>query len=304
MRHFFIIATLLTCSISTAQKLQPTDALWQQVAAKNKAVAEAFIEGDANKMAGNYIETATLMPEHSTTRNGSNGIRQYFTDWLGQVKVNSYTKTIYEITNLDGYALEIGTFTQNFTLTGHKPYEYKGKYMVLWRTSNKLETSPFIAAEIWGANDYVNDADFPDIKDGPKPVGVPSKNKKLEEEIMGRNQLIAKLVTERKGAEHATLFLPDAIYMTYYTPMLVGIEPITNYFTGHEKPGTLKIDAIAITTDGITETKGGLIIEFGSYKVDWSDGDTKGTVTGKSINVWKRGKNKTLMLYRQMVNHD
>lgn len=34
-------------------------------------------------------------------------------------------------------------------------------------------------------------------------------------EVRGRNEIIGRLVTERKGNEHADIFLPDTIYMTY-----------------------------------------------------------------------------------------
>jgi ketosteroid isomerase-like protein len=299
-----IYIIMLACSAaSTAQALlKPSDDIWKQIVERNALISGAFIEGDAEKIAENYMKNALMMPEHSTSRRGTEAITEYYASWLKAAKLNSFTKTIYEVQNLKDYALEIGTFTQNFTLQGGKPFEYKGKYMVLWRISTNMDTC-WIEAEIWGANDYINDADFPAIKDTAIPEDEPDYNPVLTDEVKLRNGIIAKLVTERKGGEHAALFMPDAIYMTYYTPMLIG-EEIKLYFVEHEKPGTLKIESIQINTNGVNETEGGLIIEYGSYKVDWSDGDAKGTVTGKSINVWKRDANGTLMMYRQMVNHN
>jgi ketosteroid isomerase-like protein len=274
------------------------------VAANRGAIAKAFIAGKTKELQSQYMQWAVMMPEHSTTRKGKTNIKKYYTEWLSQAKMNSYSKTIVEVQDFDGWALEIGTFTQNFTLTGGQPFEYNGKYMVFWRTSAKLETSPFIAAEIWGANDYINDTDFPVINDSPAPHWDSIANEKLKNEVVSRNRVIGRLVTERKGADHAALFMPDGIYMTYYTPILVGMDKIKPYFTEHEKPGTLKIEALELATNDLYTTTAGPVIEFGSYRVDWSDGDAKGTVTGKSINVWKRDATGTLMMYRQMVNHD
>jgi ketosteroid isomerase-like protein len=298
------IFLLFFCIGLHAQQLTPKDALWKQIEAKNTALAKAFIAGDTNGLQSQYMQWAVMMPEHSTIRKGETSIKKYYTEWLSQAKMNSYSKTIIEVQDLDGWALEIGTFVQNFTLTGAQPFEYKGKYMVFWRTSAKLETSPFIAAEIWGANDYINDANFPVINDSPAPRWESITNEELKYEVISRNQHIGRLVIERKGAEHAALFMPDAIYMTYYNPMLVGIDSIKPYFTEHEKPGTLKIETLELTTNDLYNTAAGPVIEFGSYKVDWTDGDAKGSVTGKSINVWKRDATGMLMMYRQMVNHD
>lgn len=303
MKLSFILMLFFSISLS-AQTLTSKDALWQQIEAKNTAIAKAFIAGDTKALQSQYMQWAVIMPEHTTTRKGETLIRQYYTEWLASAKMDSYSKTIYEIQDFDGWALEIGTFVQKFTLKSGQTHNYDGKYMVLWRISDKLETSPFIAAEIWGANNYINDADFPVITDSPKTHWEAITNETLKNEVISRNQVIAQLVKQRKGAEHAKLFMPDAIYMTYYTPMLVGIDKITAYFTEHEKPGTLKIDTLELNTNDCYSMGGDVIVEFGSYKVDWSDGDAKGTVMGKSINVWKRNGAGTLMLYRQMVNHD
>lgn len=303
MKPLFILLLIFSISLS-AQTLTSKNALWQQIEAKNTAIAKAFITGDTKALQSQYMQWAVIMPEHTTTRKGETLIRQYYTEWLAGAKMDSYSKTIYEIQDFDGWALEIGTFVQKFTLKSGQTHNYDGKYMVLWRISDKLETSPFIAAEIWGANNYINDADFPVITDSPKTYWEAITNETLKNEVISRNQVIAQLVKERKGAEHAMLFMQDAIYMTYYTPMLVGIDKIAAYFTEHEKPGTLKIDTLELNTNNCYSMGGNVIIEFGSYKVDWSDGDAKGTVMGKSINVWKRDAAGTLMLYRQMVNHD
>lgn len=99
------------------------------------------------------------------------------------------------------------------------------------------------------------------------------------------------------------MFMPDAMYLTYYTPILSGEKEITDYFTEHEKPGTLRIEQISIETSNIIFAREA-IVEFGFYNVDWRDGESSGNVKGKSINVWKKNNDGELLLFRQMVNHD
>ena len=305
MKKLILLLALTTGLLANAQQLKPAAALWKHIEAKNDLFARAFVSGDMVIITGAYTQQAVLMPEHNSMRYYPDAIKDFYKQWLDAVTVKSFKKNIYEVEDLGGYALEIGTFTQNFTLKEGKPYDYTGKYMVLWQTGNNLNNPPLIAAEIWGANAPFDNAALPKIAGTHTPPenNKPALNKKLEAEVKSRNKIIGRLVTERKGGEHARFFLPDAIYMTYYTPMLVGSSNITPYFVEHEKPGTLKIDALAINTGTVIETKKA-VIEFGFYRVDWSDGAAKGTVTGKSINVWKRDKTGTLMLYRQMVNHD
>jgi hypothetical protein len=126
----------------------------------------------------------------------------------------------------------------------------------------------------------------------------------MAREIGGRNAPIGRLVSERKGDGHANLFLPDAIYMTYYTPMLAGIGNIRPYFVEHEQPGGVTIQSLELNAANIYPMADGkMLLEQGFYKVAWRAGGDGGTVTGKSLNLWKRDTAGTPMLYREAVNH-
>ncbi len=256
-------------------------------------------------MMKNYRDGALLFPEHSMLRKSTAAIQDYYSQWLTEAKVNSYSKTILEIQDFNGYALEIGTFAENFTKKDAHPYAYTGKYLVVWRTGSRNGSELYIASEIWGANAAFDDSSLPQINDKGLTITkeVPF-DKALEKEVRQRNALIKQLVTDRKGEEHSLLFLPDAMYMTYYTPILSGIEAIRPYFIEHEKPGDVVINSVNLDTYNVFETPGDIIIEYGFYTVGYSYKSDKGTVSGKSINIWKRNKSGQLMLYRQAVNHD
>lgn len=290
---------------AAAQQLTPAHPVWKAIEGKNKIMAEAYTSENLPAMKKLYMDSATLMPEHSKMRHGVDAITDFYKQWFDAVTVEEYQRSVFEVIDMDGYALEIGVFTQTYTLNSGQPYEYSGKYMVVWRTSPKLDTAPFITAELYGANATFDDAMLPQIDDtGITAIRQSAFDKELAEEVGGRNAVIGRLVTERKGAEHATLFMDDAIYMTYYTPMLIGKKQITNYFTEHEKPGQVTIDKLSLNTADVFETAGDPVIEYGYYSVDFTSGDYKGNVQGKSINVWKRNEDGTLMLFRQAVNHD
>ena len=65
------------------------------------------------------------------------------------------------------------------------------------------------------------------------------------------------------------------------------------------------IESLMLSTGNITPMDDGkLQLEQGFYRVGWRAGSDSGTVAGKSLNLWKRDQDGTLMLYRQAVNHD
>ena len=163
-----------------------------------------------------------------------------------------------------------------------------------------------LVSEIWGADTAVDKSNFSFIEQQASIMPSVKISKDVSDEIRKRNELIAKLVKKREGEKHATeLFTKDAIYMTYDTPMLIGMENIKPYFTEHEKPNDVSIDFVQIKASTMINLLN-FVVEYGYYYVDvsWDNKKTKATVTGKSTNLWKKDEKGVWMLYRQMVNHD
>lgn len=300
MIKFNFIFFLLTFSLF-AQENKTDSTIRKQIEEYNSSFATAFTDGNINDLTEVYTNLSILMPEHSRQRTGKDFIADFYKQWLSQSRITSYKKSILEIQDFGNYILEIGNFTEVLDYKDYKPFEYTGKYMVLWKKDSKSMT---IAAEIWGSDTYLEDRFIPQIDDSMiLPTEEYFSSDKLTKEVKAGNSKIKELVHKRLGEEHAKMFMPDAMYLTYYTPILSGKNEITAYFKEHEKPGSLVIEKISIQTSGIIDAKKA-IIEFGFYSVDWRDGDSNGNVKGKSINVWKRNDKGELMLFRQMVNHD
>jgi ketosteroid isomerase-like protein len=174
---------------------------------------------------------------------------------------------------------------------------------VVWDTAG---ATPRVLAEIWGADAAFDAAALPEIADAvPLELATAGNDPQVGAQLDARNSLIRSLVMQRKGAEHAALFLADAVYLPYYAPLRVGREAIHDYFVEHERPGPVSIDALELRSGRIHPLGGGrLQLEEGFYRVSWRAGSDSGTVEGKSLNVWKRGDDGSWMLYRQAVNHD
>lgn len=276
--------------------------LLQKIESINTSISDAFNQESTEKIVSWYAPEAICMPEYHLTITGTTDISKYYNQWFEKSVNKGFQKKAFTVERLGNYILETGNFTSQFSITDTGFTKYDGKYIRCW-TVEKNKPSKIIM-EIWGSSSYADRSVFPQIlvsETTPKPMQ--STENPFLEIVKKRNSLIAQLVKERKGAEHAKLFTSQAIYMPYYLPMQIGKDAITAYFTEHEKPGDVSIDAISINTGSLLNA-GFHIIEFGYYNVSWRAGKDSGTVTGKSINVWKKETSGEWMLSRQMVNHD
>lgn len=274
----------------------------QRLRAAQAQLREGWLAEDPAALEALYVDDAMLMPEHSVARRGREAIADYYRRWFAAVDVASYRRTPREVLPFGDSAIEIGHYQQGFGRDGAAPYSYDGKYMTLWDLRGE---QPRIVSELWGADAPFERAALPEIAAATSPIANTFTNDAaVLAEVTQRNALIGKLVTERRGGEHAELFFPDAIYLTYYTPMLVGMDEIRPYFVEHEKPGTVAIDALALRSGHLHVLAPDTVLEEGFYRVGWRAGTDAGVVEGKSLNLWKRDGDGEFKLYRQAVNHD
>lgn len=271
----------------------------------NNELADAFVNKNIDVVMQYYDDKEpTCMPEFHKALYTKNGIQYYYQQWFDKVKINTYKRAVFEVQLVKNYLIEIGTFANNFTKPDSSSFNYEGKYMNVWKIEKNGNLT--LVSEIWGADTAVDKSNFSFIEQQASIMPTVKISKDVSDEIRKRNELIAKLVKKREGEKHATeLFTKDAIYMTYDTPMLIGMENIKPYFTEHEKPNGVSIDFVQIKASTMINLVN-FVVEYGYYYVDvsWDNKKTKATVTGKSTNLWKKDEKGVWMLYRQMVNHD
>ncbi|RYZ88621.1 MAG: nuclear transport factor 2 family protein [Proteobacteria bacterium] len=266
---------------------------------------QAFMAKDADKFMRYFQDSAIGMPEYHSTVYGKENLHQYYQQWFDSTQTLNFNRTIYEIQPAGNNLVVIGRFSHRFKKADSSIVDYAGKYMNVWAIGP--HDSLYLKAEIWGSEHPINGSllSFASRSSSgamPAKVTVPA----VEEEVKSRNQQIADYVKNRQGTLHATeMFMRDAIYLTYDTTMLVGMENIEAYFAEHEKPGAISIDSISLRASHIIPIDS-LVFEYAYYFVAVSWDNHKGgiNVKGKSINLWKRNSDGKLMLWRQMVNHD
>ena len=307
-KRYLLIAIFLlffTKSFSQEKTIKNAEFYIEKLNAINNELADAFVNKNIDVVMKYYDnKEPTCMPEFHKALYTKKGIQYYYQQWFDKAKINTYKRTVFEVQLVKNYLIEIGTFTNNFTKPDGSSLNYKGKYMNVWKIEKNGNLT--LVSEIWGADTAVDKSNFSFIEQQASIMPSVKISKDVSDEIRKRNELIAKLVKKREGEKHATeLFTKDAIYMTYDTPMLIGMDNIKPYFTEHEKPNDLSIDFVQIKASTMINLLN-FVVEYGYYYVDvsWDNKKTKATVTGKSTNLWKKDEKGVWMLYRQMVNHD
>ena len=265
----------------------------------------AFIAKDSKTYLQSYADSVIAMPEYHTPIYGKQYLGQYYRQWFDSTSSTQLTRDIYEVQRIGDYIVDIGRFTHDFKKADSSLAHYQGKYMNVWAIG--AGDSIFLVSEIWGSESPINSSMLSFAAQSP-PGSLPglSIDPAIEKEVNTRNQQIATYVKNRQGTLHATeMFLPDAIYLTYDTTMLVGMNNIEPYFTEHEKPGPVSIDSISLLASRMIPVDS-FVLEYGYYFVAVSWDNHKGgiNVKGKSTNLWKRNNEGKLMMWRQMVNHD
>lgn len=299
MKKFGTVLLLVAGGL-TAQEPGSIAQVESRVRAINAESSKAFSDEDAAKLTAHLGDDAVFMPEFCPTLYGKAAVADYLRKWFNATNANSLERTIYEILRIGEYIQESGTFAIGFSKTGSLGFTYKGKYLRVWKTAANGKL--LVVSEIQGATANLDRSKLPALGIAPNEAPAFSASSKTENDVLSRNQNIARMVQNRKGADHAKIFATDAIYMPYFMPMLVGIDAVTAYFIEHEGPGVM-IDSIQIKT-GRMLLSANFVIENGLYRVNWRAGENKGLVTGKSINIWKRETDGELRIFRQMVNHD
>lgn len=295
------IQLLIVLWLPAILQTQAQASYMQRLQIVHKQIATAYLHHDLAALLRIYAINAVSMPEFHPAIFGKKAIAAYLGQWMDSARVDSYSRHTYDITKAGDYLVETGTFSNKFLLR-KIAVDYEGKYIDIWRikSDRRLE----LVSEITGSTQNIDRSDLPlsafqilDTAILPKPaVNATSLA------IQSLNEQVASLVVHGKGREFAKYYTDDAIYMPYYSPLLVGKAALDAWYRQHENPNT-KISATHIGATCLIDA-GTYVLEDAYYKVDWPGGDPRTSVTGKNITVWKRGPGGHLLVFRQMTVND
>jgi ketosteroid isomerase-like protein len=200
------------------------------------------------------------------------------------------------------HLLELGTFSFHYTSIKNPKGEYKGNYMVLWKSDNDGKLS--IISETFGADTYIEPEVVPyaDVRvEETNFIAIDNVNKKLIAEVEEFDAVVLKAVANGDGNARADGFTKDAILLPNFDSILVGMETIRPKML---KTYTPNMSYIVKHYYNRIYDLGDYVFVAGQYKGGWGDSTQGGRFEGNMSNLLKRTKNGKLLMHRQAGNRD
>jgi ketosteroid isomerase-like protein len=108
--------------------------------------------------------------------------------------------------------------------------------------------------------------------------------------------------TEHDANVSSRFFTDDALFIYSANPIYRGRQALDAFFVQHmrEMPVFEQLDC---RTDRIDD-QGAYVIEYASHIAHWRNGESSGVNTGKNLRIWRREKDGSLKMFRQMAMYD
>jgi ketosteroid isomerase-like protein len=305
LKTVFCLTLLFLVDISLFGQLKSSDNYKSKIKVINNQLSQAFIDKKVEMILNYFDKDAICMPEFQTSMKGTEAIKEYYSGILNKRQTTSFAKTILEIIQLKNNIVEIGTFTTSYQSIEGQNTTLNGKYINIW--TPQQNGSLKLKAESFG---YLHRIDNPTshlVKiskaNSTYKFPEPSKgNNDLAFQLKALNTLMEKSVQTRDGNLRADFFSEDAIFMPFADSSKVGMKSIRTHLIDYNSY-PVKIDTISIYNEYFEDCND-YVIEFPRFYVKWHTSDNSGLGSGKGIRIWKREKNCSLKLYRELGNHD
>lgn len=289
----FLLFTPKAFSTSTENKTS------KRIKEQSQKLANALESESLESALVLFDDEATLLPEYHKSLWGKSKINQYYTQFFEKTTTTKFTREAFEVLSLDEYFVELGIFEHFYKTPNGDDFEYSGKYITYWKLEN--DKAPKIMSHIWGASSFfeAKNLNFVSVEVSNSRVMTPST--KWERDIEEIRKFAHDAVFAGDSKLQMKTYAEDAIYMTYYDPPFIGKDQIAAYFDAHYNPD-FRMDSLMTKNVKVIDI-GEYALKFGEYYVGWTWEGKPSYIEGKGLSLFKRMKDGTIKIYRQMINH-
>jgi ketosteroid isomerase-like protein len=266
--------------------------------------AQSLQRKEPQLLAAYYAEDVRLMPEFQFTVMGKSNALAYQQAFTDRFDVQQTDRLPLETLDLGTRLAELGTFTTTLTAkrTGRQ-YTLRGKYQHLWE---KQDGKPVLVTEAWNYSHPVEIADQLKFTDVPA-VQVAYQahlpvNSNIRFELAALNRLMEDAFTQHDARIAAQFFTDDGAFIYSANPIYRGRKELDAFFEGHMREVPM-FEQLDCRTDRIDD-QGAYVIEYASHIAHWRNGESSGINTGKNLRIWRREKDGSLKMFRQMAMYD
>jgi hypothetical protein len=232
------------------------------------------------------------MAEYNPLIQAKNNIKIYYDTIFIRENIKEYTRQTVDIVTFTDKIIEIGLFTKIL----ENSEKFRGKYFNVWKLNNEGQLK--LRAESFG---YLHPVENPSTllvpeasKSKPEAINIPL-------ELDAYNALNETNVIDRIPERSANVYTDDAMYLPFADTIKTGKSDLLKHYTAYYQ-NPAKIDSIQVVTYAYDEVENGYIRYAGFY-VDWSVPGFSGNTTGTGISFWRREKDNTLRMHRQIGLH-
>lgn len=300
-----ILVINLTCTSgigAISKNVSENSKDWRtELEAINSTTEQLYITEDADALTNLYARQFTFFPEYKPAIFETKLLNKFFKDWFAGGDVRAYRKKIHTVEQYDDHLLEMGTFSLQCSSIKNPQGEYNGHYMVLWKRNNVGKLS--IVSETFGAASYIEPEVVPYANVMVEKInfsGIDKVNKKLIAEVEAFDAIVLKAVATGDGNARANGFTDDAILLSAFDSIRVGIEAIRPKML---KTYTPSVSFIVKHYYNTIVDLGDYVFVTGQYKGGWGDTTKGGRFEGNMCSLFKRTNGK-LLAYRQSGNRD
>lgn len=273
-----------------------------ELEAINSGIEQLYLTEDVDALTSLYASQFTFFPEYKPAIFEIKTLSKFFKDWFTAGVVKTYKKKIFAVEVYSDHLLEFGTFSFQYSSNKNPQGEYKGNYMVLWRNDNNGKLR--ITSETFGADTYIEPevVPYPDVQvEETNFTAIDNVNKKLIAEVKEFDAVVLKAVANGDGNARAEGFTDDAILLSSFDSIHVGMENIRPKMLKTYTPNASFI--VKHYYNRISDL-GDYVFVVGQYKGGWGDSTKGGRFEGNMSNLLKRAKNGKLFMHRQAGNRD
>ncbi|MEP7006182.1 MAG: alpha/beta hydrolase-fold protein [Sphingomonas bacterium] len=283
----------------------PPTLLRDRVTAAHGRLRDAMIANDPEAQTRLYRADAISMPDYQPALYGTQQIVTYRRAMRERRRVTGYVPVASEVIDLGDTAVEIGTFTITWALTGGKTEEERGKYVHVWAIEPNGNLR--LKADVSGYFRQLPDpaAFYVAMPEGQPPARDPSSaDLRLAETLKARNDRNAQAVQTYDAAAKIADYADDAVIMPFADTNKTGIAEIRPYLTAYTDNGRgATFDSVRVWNVAF-EDHGRYVLEYPKFRVAWHTTDGAGVVKGGGLRLWRRRADGSLDLLRQIGTHD
>ncbi|WP_298545725.1 hypothetical protein [uncultured Aquimarina sp.] len=291
----FMLIVLLGCENSKnnkADKLEELETVEDLLQEYNRRIINAAKMGSFEKIRDLYDHESLLMTDYNPLIVNNNNIKIYYDTIFGRNKIKEYKRETIDVLEFPNRIIEIGLFTKVF----ESSETIKGKYFNVWKKDGEGKLK--LRAESFG---YLKRMDNPTVFLVPEASTTAPEIIKTPRELAAYAALGKSNVRARIPERTTDSYTDEAMYLPFADTIKTGKAILIEHYKGYYKyPAT--IDSLEVMTYAYDKVGKGYI-KYGGFYVDWSVPGFSGNSTGTGISYWRREKDNSLRIHRQIGLH-